>query len=556
MAYQLSPGVLLQERDISGIIPAVSSSRGAFVGQFTWGPVEDPVIVSDEDQLVQIFGQPPSDAQQAAWFWSAANFLAYSNALFNVRVVQQGARNASVDGELESLLIKNSTQFDGMASFPAVGEFCAKYPGVLGNSILISYADQATFAAWEYRSLFGYAPGTTDWVADRDASQDEMHVVIIDAGGSITGTAGTILERFEGVSKADGAIRFDGQSNYYVDVINQRSAYVWALDVPAATNWGTSAAEDKEYDLTEDAFEERLQYGNDGTAITTSELQTGWDIFENAETYDVNLLITGPAEGADGAYVSEIAVKRRDAIAFLSPPLAAVTGVDKRTAVVSWRDGLNVNTSYAVLDSGWKYQYDRYNRRYVWVPLNADIAGLCAYTDEIRDPWWSPAGFNRGFVKNVVKLAYSPSEADRDTLYPLGVNPVVTFPGEGTILYGDKTAQRKPSAFDRINVRRLFIVVGKAVSTAAKYQLFQFNDEYTRANFRAMVEPYLAEIKGRRGITDFMVRCDSTNNTPEVIDRNEFVAEIYIKPARSINFVKLTLVATRTGVEFSETIGQ
>lgn len=559
MAYQLSPGVLVQEKDISGIVPAVSSSRGAIVGQFKWGPVEDPILVSDEDQLVKIFGTPSSGATAAAYFFSAANFLAYSNALFVNRVVTTGARNASEGGEAETLLIKNRNSFEAMASIPEVGEFAAKYPGALGNSIQVSYADSATFTAWDYRNLFGYAPGTTEWVAERGGTGDELHIVIIDAGGLISGTAGTVLERFEGVSKAPGAVRFDGQSNYYMTVINDRSSHIWAIRVPddLGNNWGTEVSDGLTYTPTVAPYDVTFQYGNDGTAVDTAELQAGWMQFQNAETYDVNLLITGPADDTTSTYVvANVAEIRKDAMAFISPPLASVTGADKVGEVTNWRDGLGVNTSYAVLDSGWKYQYDRYNRRYIWVPLNADIAGLCAQVDGQLDPWWSPAGFNRGFIKNVVKLAYSPSQTDRDVLYPLGVNPVVTFPGEGTILFGDKTAQTKPSAFDRINVRRLFIVLGKAAATAAKYQMFQFNDEYTRANFRSMVEPYLAEIKGRRGITDFLVKCDSANNTAEVIDRNEFVAEIYVKPARSINFVKLTLVATRTGVEFTEVVGQ
>ena len=227
---------------------------------------------------------------------------------------------------------------------------------------------------------------------------------------------------------------------------------------------------------------------------------------------------------------------------------------DEATDVLAFRNTLT-STSYAVLDSGWKYQYDKYNDKYRWIPLNADVAGLCARTDAIADPWFSPGGLNRGQIKNVVKLAYSPDKTDRDTLYKKGVNPVVAFPGEGTVLFGDKTLLAKPSAFDRINVRRLFIVLEKAIATAAKYQLFEFNDAFTRAQFRNLVEPFLRDIKGRRGIYDFRVICDETNNTGEVIDRNEFVADIYIKPARSINFISLNFIATRTGVAFEEIVG-
>ena len=240
---------------------------------------------------------------------------------------------------------------------------------------------------------------------------------------------------------------------------------------------------------------------------------------------------------------------------FLSPPLAAVynnAGSEAADVVEYRQEDINRNTSYAVMDSGWKRQYDRYNDAYINVPLNADTAGLCARTDQTNDAWWSPAGFNRGQLKNIVKLVWSPNQTERDTLYKNGVNPVATFPGEGTLLYGDKTLLAKPSAFDRINVRRLFIVLEKAIATAAKYQLFEFNDVFSRAQFRSMVEPFLRDVRGRRGIFDFRVVCDETNNTGEVIDRNEFVADIYIKPARSINFIYLNFVAVRTSVSFTE----
>ena len=214
------------------------------------------------------------------------------------------------------------------------------------------------------------------------------------------------------------------------------------------------------------------------------------------------------------------------------------------------------SSSYATLDSGWKYQFDKYNDLYRFVPLNGDVAGLMVRTDNTRDPWWSPAGFNRGNVKNVVKLPYNPLKAQRDQLYKKGINPIVTFPGQGTVMFGDKTLLAKPSAFDRINVRRLFIVLEKAISTASKFTLFEFNDDFTRAQFRNMVEPFLRDVQGRRGIFDFRVVCDESNNTGEVIDRNEFIGDIYIKPARSINFIQLNFVAVRTGVEFEEVVGQ
>jgi phage tail sheath protein FI len=289
---------------------------------------------------------------------------------------------------------------------------------------------------------------------------------------------------------------------------------------------------------------------------------TSWDKFADAETTDVSLLISGPVGSTTQKHViQQVAEKRLDAVAFVSPIQADVNpeplDATKLTNVLEHRnDDLNVDSSYAVMDSGWKYQFDKYNNVYRWVPLNPDIAGLCARTDRTRDAWWSPAGFNRGQIKNVIKLAWNPKKAHRDDLYRAGVNPVATFPGQGTVLFGDKTLQSKPSAFDRINVRRLFIVLEKAISTSAKFSLFEFNDEFTRAQFRNMVEPFLRDVQGRRGITDFKVVCDESNNTAGVIDRNEFVGDIYVKPNRSINYIQLNFVAVRTGVDFSEIVGQ
>jgi len=283
-------------------------------------------------------------------------------------------------------------------------------------------------------------------------------------------------------------------------------------------------------------------------------IQSSYAIFANDQLYDVSIIPTGAVSGATVTYIiNNIAEVRKDCVVFASPERANVINNSgtEATSVVNFRNSLP-STSYAVLDSGWKYQYDRYNDVYRYVPLNGDTAGCAVRTDFVADPWFSPAGFNRGQIKNVVKLAYSPGATDRDTLYKRGINPVVTFPGNGTVLFGDKTLLAKPSAFDRINVRRLFIVLEKAIATAAKFQLFEFNDAFTQAQFRNLVEPFLRDVQGRRGITDFKVVCDSTNNTEVVVDRNEFVADIYIKPARSINFIQLNFVATRSGISFTE----
>jgi len=423
-------------------------------------------------------------------------------------------------------------------------------------------ADSATFTGWTYEDQFDSAPSTSDYVSNLGGADDELHIIVIDEDGLISGTAGTVLEKWANVSKAADARTSAGANNYYVEVL-KGSKYIWWMDHTTSveagdTAWGSSSAATTFKTMS--TVVTRSLTGGVNDAPTDAEIQTGYDLFANAELIDINLLINGPHSLAVGKYIIDnIATTRLDCVVFVSPTLAAVynNAGDEADDIVTERQdaAFNVNTSYAVMDSGWKYQYDKYNDKYRWIPLNADVAGLCARTDAIADPWFSPGGLNRGQIKNVVKLAYSPDKTDRDTLYKAGINPVVSFPGEGTVLFGDKTLLAKPSAFDRINVRRLFIVLEKAIATAAKYQLFEFNDAFTRAQFRNLVEPFLRDIKGRRGIYDFRVICDETNNTGEVIDRNEFVADIYIKPARSINFISLNFIATRTGVAFEEIVG-
>ena len=560
MAFQLSPGVLVVEKDLTNVVPAVATSIGGFVGDFQWGPCFDAVTISSEIELVKTFGKPNDTT--AASFFSAANFLSYSNNLKVVRAIGTSARNAVASGT--AVQINNETAWDAdySAGEGAVGEFAAKYPGTLGNSLKVSMADSETFSGWAYEAQFDAAPSTTDYVANLGGADDELHIIVIDEDGLISGTAGTVLEKWANVSKAADARTSAGANNYYVEVL-KGSKYIWWMDHTTSveagdTAWGSSSA-GTTFKTMSTVVTRSLTGGLDD-APTDAEIQQGYDLFANAELIDINLLINGPHSLAVGKYiVDNIATSRLDCVVFVSPTLASVynNAGDEASDIVDERNdaAFNVNTSYAVMDSGWKYQYDKYNDKYRWVALNADVAGLCARTDAIADPWFSPGGLNRGQIKNVVKLAYSPNKTDRDTLYKAGINPVVSFPGEGTVLFGDKTLLAKPSAFDRINVRRLFIVLEKAIATAAKYQLFEFNDAFTRAQFRNLVEPFLRDIKGRRGIYDFRVICDETNNTGEVIDRNEFVADIYIKPARSINFISLNFIATRTGVAFEEIVG-
>ena len=565
MPFYLSPGVNVVEKDLTSIIPAVSTSIGAFAGPFVWGPVMDPTTISSENELVARFGKPtgPSAAvsNAASWF-TAANFLAYTNNLLTVRIDSPLALNAVASGT--AIKIKNDDDYEqnyinGAAN---VGPWAARYPGALGNSIRVEMADSATFSTFTYKAEFDSAPGTSQYAAASNGVNDEVHIIVIDSDGTWTGTRDAILEKFAYVSKASDARKSDGTNNYYKNVINTNSKYIRWMDHPtnlavSGSDWGVEAKDITFKDLTEvSAF--TLSGGVDDLSADESDLINGFAIFANSEVYDLSLIPTGAVPATVAKYVIEnVAEIRKDCVAFVSPSTATggvIQGVDAVEDTIAYRTNtsFNVNSSYGVLDSGWKYQYDRYYDVYRWVPLNGDIAGLCARTDYTNDAWWSPGGLNRGQIKSVVKLNINPNKTERDNLYKNGINPVVSFPGEGTVLFGDKTLLTKPSAFDRINVRRLFIVLEKAIATAAKYQLFEFNDSFTRAQFRSMTEPFLRDVQGRRGVTDFRVVCDERNNTGEVIDRNEFVADIYIKPSRSINFISLNFIAARTGISFEE----
>ena len=419
---------------------------------------------------------------------------------------------------------------------------------------------------WEFYNVTGAAPGQSPFVAQsgNTAAQDELHVVVVDNGGQFSGTPGTVLEVYRGLSRATNAVNADNTANYYKTVINQASQYIWwandrltatsanAMSVSSSTSL---APANMQFNLGSDGYDE--------TTVSLSTLGDAYRYFESAEAVDISIVLQGRPSGSQGAtyqlanyIIDNIVSTRKDCIVVISPDKSLVLNNrgSESSNTVAWASSVH-NSSYAVLDSGYKYQYDVYNDVYRWIPLNGDVGGLCARTDQTNDAWWSPAGFNRGQIKNFVKLAYNPSKAQRDVLFSAGINPVVSFPGQGTVLYGDKTFQAKPSAFDRINVRRLFIVLEKAISKAAKYSLFEFNDAFTRSQFKNLITPYLRTIQGRRGITDFLVVCDDTNNTPQIIDSNQFVGDIYIKPARSINFIQLNFVAVATGVQFSEVVG-
>lgn len=551
--FQLSPGVNVSEIDLTTVVPAVSTTAGAFAGQFQWGPVNKRTLITHETMLVDRFNKP-NDNCATSWF-SAANFLAYGNNLQVVRAANTASNNST--SGVNTVLVQNEDVYD--AAFSAnnlgtYGTYVARYPGGLGASLNVSVCSGNTyFSTWKYASNFTSAPNTSTYVTNAGGAYDQMHIAVVDEDGLFTGTKGTVLEVFPFVSKATNALNDDGSTAYYRNVIREQSKYVYAFganngswDGPATTSFTVVANADAS--LT----------GGTDRALTDGDIQVGYDQFSNADLVDISLVVTGAASNTVQKYViSNVSSARKDCIAFISPPRASVVNNagDETTDIAAWLSTVNIYSSYAFADSGWKYQYDKYNNIYRWIPLNGDIAGLCVRTDDTRDPWFSPAGFSRGAIKNVVKLAWNPNQAERDALYSGAVNPVVSFPGQGTVLYGDKTLLTQPSVFSRINVRRLFIVLEKAIATASKYSLFELNDEFTRSQFVALVEPFLRDVKGRRGIYEYRVVCDTTNNTAAVIDANKFVGDIYIKPARSINFIQLNFVAVQSGVNFTEVVG-
>ena len=703
MAFQVSPGVVTKEIDLTLIVPAVATTIAGFSGRFEWGPADQIVIVDSENQLVQLYGKPT--LTNYVDFFTAANFLGYGRTLKVNRYVETTAANADTAGT--GTLIKNSDAYQDGTYSP---EWIARYPGAKGDSLKVAWNDGggdstlggitwnyllgvsdivgmtagltagifsgglslaagaslndsgasfswigviaaagatqtevttisgsiaagstgplytiASFSGtswavgdnvavagvttpaqhhagiqpvvqsstdynnWEHADQFDLSmPFTTQWFEDTTGSTvgyDGVNILVIDQDGDFSGVKGTVLERFEGVSKAANAKKYNGESNYYKDIINNSSKYIyWGADptVSGVTNAVTGGAAWSSTvtissgnfavhysDGATSGFNKPLSGGSGGVSsldrgdIPVTGSTQGYAIFSDPETVDVNLLIGGDNQDGDTRLpigLIDIADARKDCVVFLSPDKADVVAnenpIESSTClsnVLEFRNTkLNKASSYAFLDSGWKYMYDRYNDVYVWTPLCADTAGIAVRSDEATETWFSPAGFNRGQVRGVIKLSFNPTLTQRDSLYKDQVNPVVAFPGEGTVLFGDKTLQSKPSAFDRINVRRLFIVLEKAIATASKFQLFEQNDAFTRAQFKNLIEPFLRDVQSRRGIIDFKVVCDESNNTGEIIDRNEFIADIFIKPTRSINFITLNFIAARTGIDFSE----
>jgi len=674
MGFQVSPGVNVTEKDLSQIVPAVSTTAAGFAAPFEWGPAKTRVLIDSENTLRRVFGDP--DEGNFEYWFTAANFLGYGNNLQVVRAVDTSWLNADSHSSGQSQ-IANRREFDDGTDLNTSAHIIGKYPGVRGNSIAVHVFDgdgstnglhgftgslndthvrlksntgisgeitlhkgdilkfndrrehtvmgvSGAADAEEFTVIYGatgftgdndasidgggavsyveifpplnaaitdgsvlgtsgntslkifnkYAKDfvntatTTKDVEFRGGTNDGLNIVIVDENGLFTGVKGSLLEKFEGVSKSRDARDGNGNSIFWKNVLNDQSEFVYGnkdfagisstagltatyadLTPAAATNIRTGFSDQWYGALSGGAGEV--------TNVTAAALYTdGYDQFEDPETVDVSLILGGPANAVKDGLLIDLADKRKDCVAFVSTPVSDIknkTAEDATKAIVDYkRDTLNKDSSYAVIDGNYKVMLDRYNDVLRDVPLNGDIAGLAARTEQVADAWFSPAGFNRGQLRGVVRLGFNPSKTHRDELYKNNINPVVSFPGQGTVLFGDKTMQTKPSAFDRINVRRLFIVLEKAISSASKFQLFELNDEFTRAQFRNLVVPFLRTVQGRRGITDFRVVCDETNNTGEVIDRNEFVADIFIKPARSINYIQLNFIATRSGIEFDE----
>jgi len=671
MSFLSSPGVHVREIDLTNIVPAVATTVGALAMPAQKGPSGSIITVGSEQDLISVYGKP--NASNFEWWFTAANFLQYSDQLKIVRPTS-GHLNA---GEASGVLVRDDDHYLD-AFFAETGDgqvtsndWYARTAGTHGNSLglqvcpsatayeqhlgtnnlvaaaesagdtvvavddadssgyafnvgdLISFSSTTTGTAmthlagdegneyqvvsissndltirlagdpngaglqadiadnsfirrrWAFYNLFDGAPGTSDWATNNGrGGNDEMHVVIYDTTGDITGydydvagqATNAVVERWANLSKNPAAKNAQGGGNYYPEVIFRGSQYVyWGDHIAAGTNWGTDTT--TVMTAVVPITTVSLTGGTDDYAVTAGELKIAYDEFADTETIDVNLVLAGPSGGvADTAagmdthvtMITDLCELRKDCVGFASPYRSATVGVSStitQTSNIIDAFDLCPSSSYMVFDSGYKYMYDKYADSYRYVPMNGDIAGLCANTDKVTDPWFSPAGYNRGNIRGAIKLSYNPKNSERDQLYRSRINPVTNFPGQGVLLFGDKTALTKPSAFDRINVRRLFLVLEKAISIASKYQLFEFNDEFTRAQFRNMVEPFLRDVQGRRGIFDFKVVCDASNNTGEVIDRNEFIGDIYIKPARSINFITLNFIAVRTGIAFSEVGG-
>jgi hypothetical protein len=621
----ISPGIKITETDLVSSSQAVSTTSGAFSGQFRWGPIDKAVQVTNETDLVNQFGKP--NATNSVDFLSAANFLGYSSSLFVVRSANT-ALNATAEATTGSgtagvgTSIKNEDVYINTASFN-VGPWAARYSGALGNALKVSVCPSAnaysntltgTFSVtagsttvtgagtsantqlqvgdilvlggraskvaaianatsltlesahltgasavagvrrWEFFGEFDSAPGTSLAGQAVGAVGDELHVVVQDRTGEITGTPGTVLEKYYDLSKGSDAKADAGGSNYYRNVINDRSKYIWWTAQDAAgSNWGNTLS-NTTFTTINTPKTYSLAGGSDGNALTDGDRSTSYVLLSNKQEVPTSIIVTGQANATVvNRIIADVAEVRKDVVVCVSPIRTAVVNNagSEATSIVTWADTVTRST-YAVADSGWKYQYDKYNDAYAYVPLNADTAGCMARNDFQREPWLSPAGFSNGRIQNLVRLAYNPNQADRDTLYKAAVNPVITQVGQGTVLFGDKTFTLRNTSLNRVNVRRLFIELQKTIGQAADNVLFDQNDETTRSGFVSLVVPYLRSVQSRRGITAFRVVCDATNNPEDVVNSNEFVCDIFVQPIRSVNFIQLNFVSVRGTATFAE----
>lgn len=529
-----SPAVTTREIDLTNVVPGITSPVGACVGDFNWGPVRTPILVRDEGVLVQKFGAP--EATNSVDFHSAAYYLRYSSDLYVVREATESAINAVDSGTARQ--IRNEAHFENVETgLDSDGvSIAARYPGTLGNSLKVITAGNSNFTTQfdsAQQNQFDAAPDS-----------GEVHVLVIDEDGDITGTAGEVLETWQFLSTVSGTKTADGTDNYAPNVLSNGSNWIYVV--------GTLG----------DSVTASLSNGAQSAALTSSEYMRGFDLFEDIDTTTVDFLIAPSLSSAVNhrTVVNDLVATaqdgRQDCMVVASPNRAAVIN-NSGSEVSDTLTDLNglTRSSYLAVDNNFLKVYDKYNDQYIFIPAASSTAGIMASTAVNAAPWFSPAGSRRGQYLGVTSLAYSANKTERDSLYKAGINPVANIPGEGVLLYGDKTHLSRPSAFDRINVRRLFLVIERSLAAAAKNVLFEFNDEFTRAEFVSIVEPFLREIQGGRGITDFRVVCDETNNTAAVIDRNEFISNLFIKPARSINYVTLNFVAARTGVTFDEIVG-
>jgi len=587
-----SPAVVVKEIDLTGGVPNVQSTTGAIVGNYRWGPADKRMLIANETELVETFASP--DSNNTVDFHSAAYFLRYSSNMQVVRSITSTAKNAfSADSANFAQTLQNEDVFATQESFliSEQNTFLGRYPGDLANGLTIERClagDSAAFNNWIYANEFDAKPETSTFISNKNGKNDEMHVVVVDGQGKFTGTKGAVLERYPFLSVAKDAKNTTGSSIFVRDVINDKSDYVYMAafdsDVSLAQFSGSTAvgrAGSLSTDSGDDYNIDAATYDSAGSTgkyvrsfalasgvasgvLTKSEYATGYDLFEDKDQIEIDFLISpSMATRTDhDAVVSDLigtSAARKDCVTVFSPARDDVVNLTNAstitTNITATGDAITPYSSYAFMDGNFLKVYDKFNDQFIFIPAASSTAGLMAATDLNRAAWFSPAGSRRGQYLGITSLAWTPTKGQRDSLYKKSINPIANIPGSGVILFGDKTGLRRASAFDRINVRRLFLILERAISRAAEQVLFEFNDEFTRAEFVNIIEPVLREVKGRRGITDFRVVADATNNTAAVIDRNEFKADIFIKPARSINYVTLNFVAVRTGVDFEEVVG-